>query len=78
MVDEGALIAALEAGTIAGAGLDVYADEPNVPKGLVRENTVLLPHIGTAAPEVREAMGMMAVENLQALAEGREPPNRVA
>ena len=77
-VDEGALIAALEAGTIGGAGLDVYADEPHVPAALMREDTVLLPHIGTASVEVREAMGLMALENVAALAEGRAPPNRVA
>ena len=77
VVDEAALIGALEDGTIGGAGLDVYENEPAVPAALMRENTVLLPHIGTAAPEVREAMGDMAVANLRALAEGRNPPNRV-
>ena len=77
-VDEGALIAALEAGRIGGAGLDVYADEPHVPTALMREDTVLLPHIGTASVEVREAMGVMALDNITALAEGRGPPNRVA
>lgn len=77
-VDEGALIAALEAGAIGGAGLDVYENEPEVPAGLIREDTVLLPHIGTASVEVREAMGFMALENIAALDDGREPPNRVA
>ncbi len=77
-VDEAALIAALEEGRIGGAGLDVYADEPRVPDGLMREDTVLLPHIGTASVEVREAMGLMALENIAALDEGRTPPNRVA
>lgn len=78
VVDEAALVEALERGTIAGAGLDVYAREPQVPEGLIRENTVLLPHIGTACPDVREAMGMTAFANLLAVAEGREPPDRVA
>ncbi|WP_306006051.1 2-hydroxyacid dehydrogenase [Aquicoccus porphyridii] len=78
VVDETALIAALEEGRIGGAGLDVYEHEPDVPERLRRlENTVLLPHLGTAALDVREAMGMMAIENLRAHLEGREPPNKV-
>ena len=78
IVDEAALIAALQAGRIAGAGLDVYECEPRVPEALLAmENVVLLPHLGTAALEVREAMGMMAVENARAVLEGRAPPNPV-
>lgn len=78
VVDEAALIAALQAGRIAGAGLDVYEFEPQVPEALrAMENVTLLPHLGTAALEVREAMGMMAVENLLAFAEGRALPNPV-
>lgn len=78
VVDEAALIAALEAGEIAGAGLDVYENEPEVPERLMaRSDVVLLPHLGTAALEVREAMGMVAVENLIAFAEGRELLNPV-
>lgn len=78
VVEEAALIAALEAGRIAGAGLDVYEFEPKVPDALKRmENVVLLPHLGTAALEVRTAMGAMAVENLIAFAEGRVLPNAV-
>jgi lactate dehydrogenase-like 2-hydroxyacid dehydrogenase len=66
----------LQAGRIAGAGLDVYEFEPQVPEALMAlENVVLLPHLGTACLEVREAMGMMAVDNLIAFAEGRTPPN---
>ncbi|RDC71757.1 D-glycerate dehydrogenase [Rhodovulum sp. 12E13] len=78
VVDEAALIEALSAGRIAGAGLDVYEFEPKVPEALMAmENVVLLPHLGTAALEVREAMGLMAVENARALLEGRTPPNPV-
>lgn len=78
VVDEPALIAALEAGQIAGAGLDVYAAEPVVPDALIAmENVVLLPHLGTNTLEVREAMGMMALGNLVAWDEGRELPQRV-
>lgn len=78
VVDEGALVAALAGGRIAGAGLDVYEFEPEVPAALMgMENVTLLPHLGTAALEVRENMGMMAVDNLIAHLEGRELPNRV-
>lgn len=78
VVDEAALIAALSEGRIAGAGLDVYEFEPQVPPALMAmENVTLLPHLGTAALEVRENMGMMAVENLIAHLEGRDLPNRV-
>ncbi len=78
VVDESALIATLQAGKIAGAGLDVYEFEPQVPAPfLTMENVTLLPHLGTAALEVRENMGMMAVANLIAHLEGRDLPNRV-
>lgn len=78
VVDETALIAALRGGGIAGAGLDVYEHEPDVPEALREiENVVLLPHLGTAALEVREAMGRMALDNVVAVAEGRDPPNPV-
>lgn len=78
VVDEAALIAALEEGRIAGAGLDVYEREPLVPEALRRmEQVTLLPHLGTATLEVREAMGMMALDNLVAFAEGRPLPNPV-
>jgi gluconate 2-dehydrogenase len=78
VVDEAALVEALAAGRIGGAGLDVYEFEPAVPEALRgMENVTLLPHLGTACLEVREAMGMMAVANLVAVAEGREPPNLV-
>ena len=78
VVDEKALIAALEKGQIAGAGLDVYEQEPTVPEALrALENVTLLPHLGTAALEVRERMGLMAVENLRAALAGEAPPNLV-
>ncbi len=78
VVDEAALVEALQAGRIAGAGLDVYEHEPQVPDALkAMENVVLLPHLGTAALEVREAMGLKAVENLRAFFAGEDPPDRV-
>ena len=78
VVDEAALIGALEAGKIAGAGLDVCEFEPQVPDALkAMENVVLLPHLGTAALEVREDMGRMALANIVAFAEGRDLPNPV-
>ncbi|RRH87371.1 D-glycerate dehydrogenase [Mesorhizobium tamadayense] len=78
VIDEIALIHALDKGMIAGAGLDVYAEEPAVPRGLLdRENVVLLPHLGSATAETREAMGMKALENLTAFFEGKPAPDRV-
>jgi len=78
VVDEAALVAALQQGRIAGAGLDVYEREPIVPDALkALENVALLPHLGTAALEVREAMGLMAVENLRAFFAGETPANLV-
>jgi lactate dehydrogenase-like 2-hydroxyacid dehydrogenase len=78
VVDEHALIDALQQGRIAGAGLDVYEFEPKVPVALMAlENVTLLPHLGTACLEVRENMGMMAVANLVAWAEGKPLPNHV-
>ncbi|RWJ97076.1 D-glycerate dehydrogenase [Mesorhizobium sp.] len=78
IVDETALVRALDKGMIAGAGLDVYAEEPAVPRGLVeRENVVLLPHLGSATAETREAMGMKALDNLIAFFDGKPAPDRV-
>jgi hydroxypyruvate reductase len=77
VVDESALIAALDAGEIGGAGLDVYEFEPKVPRALMRDDVVLLPHLGTAALEVREGMGQMALNNLSAFFAGKPPPNPV-
>ncbi|WP_299724158.1 D-glycerate dehydrogenase [uncultured Tateyamaria sp.] len=78
VVDEAALIAALEAGSIGGAGLDVYEREPEVPAALrALENVTLLPHLGTAALEVRVDMGLMAVRNVAAFCAGEALPNAV-
>ena len=63
--DEAALVAALTDGTLGAAGLDVFEDEPNVPAALfAMENVTLLPHVGSATVETRQAMGDLVVENL--------------
>ncbi|MFQ1700000.1 2-hydroxyacid dehydrogenase [Loktanella agnita] len=78
VVDEPALIDALENAKIAGAGLDVFAQEPVVPDAFrALENVTLLPHLGTAALEVRAAMGQMALDNIIAWDEGRALPQAV-
>lgn len=78
IIDEAALIAVLQGGRIAGAGLDVYEHEPDVPDALkALENVVLLPHMGTSTLEVREKMGAVVVENLRAALTGETPPNLV-
>ena len=78
VVDEAALIDALEQGRIAGAGLDVYEKEPYVPPRLIAlDNCVLLPHLGSATQETRQAMGQMALDNIIAWAAGQAPPQRV-
>ena len=79
VVDEAALVQALRDGTIAGAALDVFEDEPHVHPGLLElENVVLTPHIASATHEAREAMGLLCVEALRAvLLEGKRPPNAV-
>lgn len=65
VVDEDALVEALRDGTIAGAGLDVFADEPNVPAELMElDNVVLLPHVGSASVPTRNAMGRLCLDNL--------------
>ncbi len=79
IVDETALVAALTEGRIAGAALDVFEREPEVNPGLLPlENVVLVPHLGSATRETREAMGMLCVEALRAvLLEDRVPANAV-
>jgi lactate dehydrogenase-like 2-hydroxyacid dehydrogenase len=77
-IDDAALVAALRSGQIAAAGLDVFAHEPAVPSAyLTLENTVLLPHIGSATLETRVAMGMLALDGIEAVLAGRDPSNRV-
>lgn len=79
VIDEDALIAALSEGGIRAAGLDVYAHEPLIPPELrAMENVVLLPHLGTAAEEVRTAMALRALANLTAFADGAPLPDPVA
>jgi glyoxylate reductase len=80
IVDEAALVEALAEGRIAGAALDVFEHEPEVHPGLLGlENVVLVPHLGSATLETREAMGMLCVEALRAvLLDGRVPANAVA
>lgn len=74
IVDENALVAALESGEIAGAGLDVFEHEPVVHSGLVRrDDVVLIPHLGSATLETRSAMAILAANNAVALAYGGEP-----
>jgi lactate dehydrogenase-like 2-hydroxyacid dehydrogenase len=78
VVDEAALIKALQAGTIAGAGLDVFEREPVVsPELLAMENVVLFPHLGSATTETRVAMGMRAIENLKLFFAGQPVRDRV-
>jgi glyoxylate reductase len=78
IVDEAALVVALRAGDIAGAGLDVYESEPALEPGLVElENTVLLPHVASATIETRTKMAMLAAENAIAVIEGRTPAHLV-
>ena len=80
IVDEGALVVALREGRVAGAALDVFEHEPEVHPGLLElENVVLVPHLGSATEETREAMGMLCVEALRAvLLENRSPANAVS
>ena len=79
LVDDEALIAALKSGKLAAAGLDVYNGEPRIHPGY-RDlpNTFLLPHIGSATRETRDAMGFRALDNMDAFFAGREPGDRVA
>jgi lactate dehydrogenase-like 2-hydroxyacid dehydrogenase len=74
VVDEPALIEALKSGTILAAGLDVFANEPNVPDELrAMQNVVLLPHVGSASVVTRNAMDQLVVDNLKAWFAGKAP-----
>jgi glyoxylate reductase len=77
VVDEAALVHALENGKIAGAGLDVFENEPIIHPGLKRANVVLAPHVGSASLETRTKMACMAAENIVAFFNGQRPPNIV-
>lgn len=78
IVDEGALVDALTAGIIAGAGLDVYEEEPAINLALATlKQVVLLPHLGSATLHARVQMGLVCLENIQAVLDGRPAPNIV-
>jgi lactate dehydrogenase-like 2-hydroxyacid dehydrogenase len=78
VVDEDALVEALDKGLLAGAGLDVFKAEPAVSGALTgRDDVVLLPHLGSATTETRIAMGMRVVDNLHAFFDGRQPQDAV-
>jgi glyoxylate reductase len=78
LIDEVALIQALDQGKIAGAGLDVFEHAPHVPDGLKnRPNVIALPHISSATIESRQEMGERVIINIQSFLDGHQPPNRV-
>ncbi|HSS30788.1 MAG TPA: D-glycerate dehydrogenase [Nitrospiraceae bacterium] len=78
IVDEAALVDALNTGIIAGAGLDVYEQEPAIHSTLAQlKQVVLLPHLGSATLHARVQMGMVCLENIQAVLEGRPAPNQI-
>jgi lactate dehydrogenase-like 2-hydroxyacid dehydrogenase len=78
LIDDVALIAALRSGQVAAAGLDVFNDEPNLhPDYIGLENVVLLPHLGSATKETRDAMGFLALDGIDAVLGGRTPTNAV-
>ena len=78
LIDDAALIAALRSGQIAAAGLDVYNNEPRVDaRYLGLENVVLLPHLGSATTETRDAMGHLVLDGIDAVLAGKEPANLV-
>lgn len=79
VVNDGDLIAAAQSGNLAAIGLDVYNDEPDIHPGYRSlTNSFLLPHIGSATKETRDAMGFRALDNMDAIFAGREPGDRVA
>ena len=79
LVDDDALVEALRFGKLRAAGIDAYNNEPNIdPRLTALPNTFLMPHIGSATRETRDAMGFRALDNLDAFFAGREPGDRVA
>ena len=79
IVDDEALVDAFKSGKLRAAGIDAYNNEPNVdPRIVALPNTFLMPHIGSATAETRDAMGFRALDNLDAYFAGREPRDRVA
>jgi lactate dehydrogenase-like 2-hydroxyacid dehydrogenase len=79
VVDDDALVAALQSGKLFAAGLDVFNGEPNIdPRYRDLDNSFLLPHVGSATRETRDAMGFRALDNLDAVMAGREPRDRLA
>lgn len=79
VIEEAALVTALRNGKLAGAGLDVFDGEPDVRSELLTlDNTFLLPHIGSASAETRDAMGFKCLDNLDVFFAGQEPPDRIA
>jgi lactate dehydrogenase-like 2-hydroxyacid dehydrogenase len=79
LVDDDALVDALRSGRLRAAGIDAYNNEPHVDSRLTAlSNTFLMPHIGSATRETRDAMGFRALDNLDAFFAGREPQDRVA
>jgi len=78
IIDEAALVQALQDGKVWSAGLDVYEEEPKIHEGLLKdERVVLLPHVGTATWETQRGMELLVLENVRAASEGRELLTRV-
>ena len=78
VIDEEALIRALQNGEISGAGLDVYKNEPEVNSSLMMKNVVLSPHVGTATTEARDDMGFRVIENIEVFLETGTPKDPVS
>jgi lactate dehydrogenase-like 2-hydroxyacid dehydrogenase len=79
IIDDDALVEALETGKLRAAGIDAYNNEPQIdPRIVALANTFLMPHIGSATAETRDAMGYRALDNLDAFFAGQEPRDRVA